>query len=94
MGEWCLEWFLECGVWSAVFGVIFGVWCLGSVLEYRPLVMIKLYRVNTISFIYTHTPPIPTYTLSLTQIAPRHPALIPSVSNSYGFASFASFSTA
>lgn len=36
----------------------------------------------------------PHHTLSLTQIAPLHPALIPSVKSSYGRASFASFSTA
>jgi hypothetical protein len=50
------------------------------------------------SYIYTHIYlnilPQLSYTLSLTQIAPLQPPLITSVSNSYGLAALASFSTA
>jgi len=60
-----------------------------SAFSYTIIIIIQ---VDALLLLHMSDPTL--YTLSLTQIAPLHPPRITSVSNSYGFACLASFSTA
>lgn len=70
------------GVWGNIYIYISKSQIIPHIITYKSL------HADCSDHFRTH------HTLSLTQIAPLHPALIPSVSTSYGRASFASFSTA
>lgn len=74
--------------------LVLNIWMdrLESIL--RNLTTPSMLHISSYTQYPTSSDPLPPHTLSLTHIAPLHPPLITSVNNSYGFASFASFSTA